>query len=106
ILTGSGLAGDYPLNESLDQFLAVTKGLGASTPFSSVVLSVGDTRTRPGNVVSYARGGVPLPKIHDPAAVYKMLFASLALAGDPAGMAALERSRLADRSVLDYLKKD
>ncbi|HXU03462.1 MAG TPA: hypothetical protein VN903_20995, partial [Polyangia bacterium] len=41
ILTGSPLTSGLPANSSLDQFLAVEKGLGASTKRNNVVLCVG-----------------------------------------------------------------
>ena len=57
ILTGTPLNGGKPANSSLDQFLAVEKGLGASTKRSNIVLGVGDNGINPGNTLSYSAGG-------------------------------------------------
>ena len=54
ILTGSGADGK---NASINQFLAVDKGLGADTPHTSVVLGVGNDSSDVGANVSWARGG-------------------------------------------------
>src|SRR5687768_2386521 len=56
ILTGSPLTGGLPANSSLDQFLSVEAGLGATTRKSNVVLGVGDPNPHPGNTLSYSAG--------------------------------------------------
>src|SRR5262249_39501427 len=63
ILTGSGADGK---NASLDQFLAVERGLGADTPHSSLVLAVGNDGSEIANNISYTNGGSPVPKWIDP----------------------------------------
>ncbi len=106
ILTGSGPMGGKPQNESIDQFLAVSRGLGAATRYASVALGVGTKRTESGFNLSYAKGGAPLPKIINPAETYSMLFANLVVGDDATAQAAFERKRLLGMSVLDFLRKD
>jgi hypothetical protein len=99
ILTGSGADGK---NASLDQFLAVERGLGADTAHTSLVLGVGSDSTEVGQNLSWSRGGTPVPKWIDPARVYSELF------GTPLGMRAeeLEQGRKAGHSVLDGVRAD
>lgn len=100
ILTGSGARGT---NASLDQYLAVEQGLGAETPVTSLVLGVGSDDTGLGFNLSYSRGGVPVPKLIDPSAVFDELFGK-ALTGDEA--AALEHRRRTGKSVLDAVRTE
>jgi len=108
ILTGSTIDGSAkrPMNASLDQFLAVTKGLGKDTRITSVNLGVGNDGTDPGLTLSYGDGGAPLPKIIDPVAAFHLLFDGLAVSSDPAAMAAAERKRKLGQSVVDYVRWD
>ena len=59
ILTGSriGSSASKPLNSSLDQFLAVERGLGASTPITSLALGVGNDGTQSGATLSFGKAG-------------------------------------------------
>src|SRR5262249_22666458 len=66
ILTGSRIDGQKPQNASLDQVLAIDKGLGMSNPVTSIALGVGNDSTQSGMTLSYGAGGAPLPKIIDP----------------------------------------
>jgi hypothetical protein len=100
ILTGSGADGS---NASIDQFLAVDQGLGASTPHTSLVLGVGFEGTEIGVNISYARGGTPIPKLIDPSQVFDELFGA-ALTGEHAD--ALRTRRALERSVLDVVAAD
>ena len=63
ILTGSQIdaSAKKPKNSSLDQYLAVERGLGASTPVTSIALGVGNDTTESGThaVVREGRGGAP-----------------------------------------------
>lgn len=99
ILTGSGADGK---NASLDQFLAVEHGLGADTPYTSLVLGVGSDSTEVGLNLSWARGGTPVPKWIDPSRVYAELF------GNPLGARKeeLEHARRSGKSVLDRVRAD
>jgi hypothetical protein len=108
ILTGSRIdSGTKPQNISLDQYLAVTKGLGSATRVTSVSLGVGNDSTASGTTLSYAEGGVPLPKIIDPTKAFDLLFDGVVGAGaDPAAAAAAERKRKLSQSVIDYEKWD
>jgi hypothetical protein len=106
ILTGSRLASDKPQNLSLDQYLAVTNKLGASTRVSSISLGVGNDSTETGQTLSYGEGGSPLPKIIDPAKAFDLLFDGVAVGDDPMAKAAAERKRKLSQSVIDYQKWD
>ncbi len=99
ILTGSGADGK---NSSLDQFLAVERGLGASTPHTSLVLGVGNDSTEVGWNISWSRGGTPVPKWIDPSRVYAELF------GSPLGARReeLAEQRRLGKSVLDRVRAD
>jgi hypothetical protein len=100
ILTGSGANGS---NASIDQFLAVERGLGASTPHTSLVLGVGSEGTEIGVNLSYASGGTPIPKSIDPEKLFDELFGE-AIGGERAE--ALRARRALERSVLDLVKDD
>jgi hypothetical protein len=107
ILTGSRIAeGQKPQNISLDQYLAVTKGLGSSTRVTSLSLGVGNDGTGSGLTLSYGEGGVALPKIIDPAKAFDLLFDGVVVGTDPAQLAAAERKRKLSQSVIDYQKWD
>jgi hypothetical protein len=99
ILTGSGADGK---NASIDQHLAVERGLGAATPHTSLVLGVGNDGSDVGANVSWAKGGTPVPKWIDPARVFAELF------GEPLGARReeLARERTLERSVLDGVRAD
>jgi hypothetical protein len=99
ILTGSGADGK---NASLDQFLAIERGLGASTPHTSLVLGVGNDSTEVGWNISWSRGGTPVPKWIDPSRVYAELF------GSPLGARReeLAEQRKLGKSVLDRVRDD
>jgi Protein of unknown function (DUF1552) len=107
ILTGSRIeGGQKPQNISLDQYLAVTKGLGSGTRVTSLALGVGNDGTNSGLTLSYGEGGVPLPKIIDPTKAFDLLFDGVVVGNDPAQLAAAERKRKLSQSVLDYAKWD
>ncbi|HVJ15499.1 MAG TPA: DUF1552 domain-containing protein [Polyangiaceae bacterium] len=107
ILTGSRIDGNKkPQNISLDQFLAVSQGLGAETRVTSVALGVGNDSTESGTTLSYGEGGVPLPKIIDPVAAFDQLFAGFVVGDDPAAQAAAARKRKLGQSVVDFVRGD
>jgi hypothetical protein len=106
LLTGSAPRDNRTANESLDQYLAVTRGLGADTRFASLVLGVGNRQTFARTCISFAAGGAPLPKLTDPVAAFDRLFANLPDAADPAGQARLVERRRRGQSVLDFLRQD
>jgi hypothetical protein len=100
ILTGSAADGD---NASIDQFLAVEQGLGAATPYSSLVLAVGTNGTDIGTNISYLAGGRPVPKLIDPSVVYDSVFGELILPADPTAAAKVRAQRALKKSSLDFL---
>ncbi len=104
ILTGSTINGTQPQNSSLDQFLAVEKMLGASTPVTSIALGVGNDGTDSGVTLSYGPGGSPLPKVIDPSAAFKTLFGNLVVPSDPAAQAAAAHKKKVGQSVLDFVR--
>jgi hypothetical protein len=106
ILTGSAPMGEKTANESLDQFLAVTKGLGAQTKFASLVLGVGNKDTASGRNLSYSKAGAPISKIIDPAETYKLLFEGLIVGNDPGAQAMADANRLKGKSVIDNIKAE
>ncbi|HET6151111.1 MAG TPA: DUF1552 domain-containing protein [Polyangia bacterium] len=108
ILTGSRIdsSASKPLNSSLDQFLAVEKGLGAATPITSLALGVGNDGTQAGATLSFGPGGAPLPKMIDPVQVFNLLFASFVPSNDPAEQAAAMRRRKLGQSVIDFVRGD
>ncbi|MGK4002408.1 DUF1552 domain-containing protein [Sorangium sp. So ce1036] len=106
ILTGSRIDGQKPLNISLDQYLAVEKGLGADTRITSVALGVGLDGTASGETLSFGAGGAPLPKIIHPAEAFELLFAGLVVGDDPEAQARAARQRELGQSVIDFVRGD
>ncbi len=107
ILTGSRIeGGTKPQNISLDQFLAVSKGLGSATRVTSLALGVGVDGTAAGQTLSFGEGGVALPKIIDPAKAFDLLFEGVVVGSDPGANAEAERKRKQSQSVIDYAKWD
>jgi Protein of unknown function (DUF1552) len=104
ILTGSRIDGQKPLNASLDQVLAVEKGLGMSSPVTSIALGVGNDATQSGVTLSYGAGGAPLPKIIDPLQAFDLLFANLTVPDDAGARAAADHKRKVGGSILDFLR--
>lgn len=106
ILTGSPLNSGQPLNSSLDQFLAVESGLGASTRRSNIVLDVGEPSPFPGHTLSYSPGGVGVGKIISPFEAFDYLFGGFVPSDDTAGQAALLRRNQLGQSVIDAVRED
>lgn len=107
ILTGSRIENaTKPQNLSLDQYLAVTKGLGSSTRVTSLHLGVGNDATAAGVTLSYGEGGAALPKIIDPSKAFSLLFDGVVVGDDPAARAENARKNKLSQSVIDYQKWD
>jgi len=108
MLTGSRIdsSAKAPLNSSLDQFLAVEKKLGASTPVTSIQLGVGTTDTASGTTLSFSQGGIALPKIVDPAQAFKTLFGQFTTSTDPAMSANAARDKKMGQSLVTFLTGD
>ncbi|WP_437746848.1 DUF1552 domain-containing protein [Sorangium sp. So ce302] len=106
MLTGSRIDGKKPLNLSLDQYLAVEKGLGADTRITSVALGVGMDGTEAGQTLSFGAGGAPLPKIIHPVEAFNLLFAGLVVGDDPEAQARAARQRELGQSVIDFVRGD
>ncbi|HVW25614.1 MAG TPA: DUF1552 domain-containing protein [Polyangiaceae bacterium] len=106
ILTGSRIANQQPQNSSLDQFLAVEKGLGASTPVTSISLGVGNDSTASGWTLSFGTGGAPLPKIIDPVQAFNTLFGNIAVPSDPMSQAAAAHKLKVGQSIIDFVTGD
>ena len=106
ILTGSRVSGNLPQNSSLDQFLAVEKGLGKSTRVTSVALAVGNKELKAGETLSFGVGGVPISKIIDPVVAFDLLFKGAVVGTDPAAQAEAERQRKLGMSLIDFVNGD
>lgn len=106
ILTGSEITDELPQNSSLDQFLAVEKGLGASTPVTSVALAVGSAELTARETLSFGAGGIPISKIIDPALAFDRLFTNAIVGSDPAAGAQAERRRRLGQSLIDFVGGD
>ncbi|HET9956556.1 MAG TPA: DUF1552 domain-containing protein [Polyangiaceae bacterium] len=107
ILTGSRIdGGQKPQNSSLDQFLAVEKGLGKNTRVTSIALAVGNKELKAGETLSFGPGGAPISKVIDPVAAYDLLFKGAVTSTDPAAQAAAERQRKLGQSLVDYVNGD
>ncbi|MFO0728873.1 MAG: DUF1552 domain-containing protein [Myxococcota bacterium] len=103
ILTGwSGT----PRGPSIDQFLAVDRGLGMSTPLTSLILAVGSGGTSNDECISFSSNGAPLSKIAQPQRTFDVAFASVLAQQDPNALAALQSQQRSKRSVLDFIKGD
>jgi hypothetical protein len=100
LLTGGAADAD---NASIDQFLAVERGLGASTPYSSLVLGVGANATDLGSNISYQSGGRPVPKRIDPSDFYDSVFGAMTLPREPEAAAKVRAQRALAKSSLDFL---
>ena len=109
ILTGSrivGGTGGMPESSSLDQFLAVERGLGDPTLVTSVALAVGTKELSGRETLSFGAGGVPLSKIIDPVLAFDFLFKQAVVGSDPAAQAAAERQRRLGMSLIDFVRGD
>jgi len=108
ILTGSRIDGSArrPMNSSLDQFLAVEKGLGKDTRVGSIALGVGSAELTPGETLSFGPGGQALAKIIDPLQAFNQLFAGFSVGTDPVALAAAARQRKLGQSVVDFVRGD
>lgn len=106
ILTGSRIDSAKPQNSSLDQFLAVEKGLGQDTRVTSVALGVGDPDLTAGLSLSCGPGGEPLSKVIDPAEAFDILFTGVVIGDDPAALAEAERQRRLGQSLIDFVRSD
>jgi hypothetical protein len=103
LFTGSAQRGQ---GASLDQFLALDRGLGQDTPLASLVLGVGNSAPALGQCISYAKGGVALPKLISPSQTFEQAFAQFVVGSDPAALARAERERRLGKSLLDYWSRD
>jgi hypothetical protein len=106
ILTGSPLTNGKPANSSLDQFLSVEKGLGASTRRSNVVLCVGESDVHAASTLSHSVGGAGIGKIISPLEAFDYLFSGFVPPNDAAGQAALKRRNALGQSVIDSIRAD
>jgi hypothetical protein len=105
ILTGSRISGK-PSNSSLDQFLAIERGLGQDTRLASISLAVGNDLLEVGSTLSFGPGGAPLPKIIDPVQAFQQLFRGFAPANDPEAEARIARQNALGQGVVDFLRED
>jgi hypothetical protein len=106
LLTGCGTL--KPTAPSIDQFLAVNRGLGSATRVTSVVLGVGWAGADPTTSISYGAGGAPLNKLIDPVQTFTTLFSGFVVPNptDPTAQLKAQQQWKAGKSVLDYLNGD
>ncbi len=106
LFTGSGTTGS-DVNaqcESIDQFLARTKGLGAGTRFPTLNLGVGsDGAASNADAIAHGPGGAPIKNVIDPVAVFDAVFGSMT--GSSSNAAALA-ARRRGQSVIDFVRGD
>jgi hypothetical protein len=86
--------GSGPKNESIETYLGVTKGLGSSTSFPTVVYGTGNT-------TAFGAGGVPLDMFGDPAALFMSVFGNLQNSGQTPQQQADALAR--GKSTLDFV---
>jgi hypothetical protein len=106
ILTGSRIDGGKPQNSSLDQFLAVERGLGGDNRVTSIALGVGDADLMSGLSLSCGPGGEPLSKVIDPVEAFDILFKGVVVGDDPVAQAEAERQRRLGQSLIDFVRAD
>lgn len=106
ILTGSAINNKKPQNLSLDQFLAVERGLGTNTRVTSVALGVGDAELNSEFCISYGAGGEPLSKLVDPVSAFDMLFRGVVVGNDPRALAEAQRQQRLGKSLIDFVRGD
>lgn len=105
ILTGSRVTGK-PSNISIDQYLAIDRGLGQGTRLATAALAVGEDGSEAGTTLSYGPGGSPLPKIIDPMQAFELFFAGFVVGDDPEAQAKALRQREQGQSLVDFLSSD
>jgi hypothetical protein len=106
ILSGCAPQGEKVANESLDQFLAVTKGLGSKTRLASLVLGVGNKDTASGRNLSYSKTGAPISKLINPAETYKLVFADLVVGNDPSAKAGVDKKVKRGQAIIDNVRAE
>jgi Protein of unknown function (DUF1552) len=104
LFTGSTtVGGDHNAqSESIDQFLARTKGLGMGTRFPTLNVGIGSQGTGNAEAIAHAPGGAAIRNQVDPLAVFDQVFAM------PMGvdMAAAMAARRRGQSVIDFVRGD
>ncbi len=104
LFTGSTtVGGDHNAqHESIDQFLARTKGLGTATRFPTLNLGIGSVGSVNAEVIAHGPGGAPIRNQVDPVAVFDQVFAQLMGVDDVAA----KRARRRGQSVIDFVRGD
>jgi hypothetical protein len=105
LLTGCG---GTPSAPSIDQFLAVNRGLGSATRVTSAVLGVGWAGADLTTSISFGAGGASLNKIIDPVQTFTTLFSGFIVPtpGDPTAQLKAVQQWNNGKSVLDFLNAD
>jgi hypothetical protein len=104
LFTGSTtIGGDHNAQgESVDQYLARTKGLGMGTRFPTLNLGVGSQGVSNAEAIAHGPGGAALRNQLDPVAVFDQVFASNMGTDPNAGLIARRRGQ----SVIDFVRGD
>ncbi|MFZ5443136.1 MAG: DUF1552 domain-containing protein [Myxococcota bacterium] len=105
LFTGSQAVGaDHnPQCESMDQYLARTRGLGAGTRFPTLNVGVGSLGVANQDAIAHAVGGATIRNQVDPVAVFDQVFAGMTGSTDAAAAAAARRR---GQSVIDFVRGD
>jgi hypothetical protein len=100
-------AGSNGTSATLDQFLAVDKGLGDSTVVTSLSVSVGtgDQSAAP-DVISLGASGAIIPQISSPAKAFDKAFGSFAPVADANDSSGTNYAYDQGKSTLDFLRGD
>lgn len=105
LFTGSATTGgDHNAQcESIDQYLARTKGLGNATRFPTLNLGVGTEGDTNADAIAHGPGGAVIKSSIDPVAVFDSVFGSLmGTASNAQALAARRRGQ----SVIDFVRGD
>ncbi len=89
--------------ESLDQYLARTRGLGASTRFPTLNVGVGSEGSGNSECIVHGPGGAIIRHLVDPLDVFDQVFAPMIGTGNAAAAAAARRR---GQSIIDFVRGD
>lgn len=100
-------AGSNATSPTIDQYLAVDKGLGDSTVVTSLSVSVGtgDQSAAP-DVISLGASGAIIPQISSPAKAFDKVFGSFAPVADANDASGTNYAYEQGKSSLDFLRGD
>jgi hypothetical protein len=100
-------AGSNGTSATLDQYLAVERGLGDETVVTSLTLSVGtgDASSAP-DVISLGAGGAVIPQISSPARAFDKVFGGFTPVANANEASGTNHAYAQGKSTLDFLRGD